>query len=557
MEINITREALNVRKVVCEKKEIINIQGDMIVPDSKPDILNTINTSGNVCIYKKEAIDGKIKIDGNILAYIMYIADNTEEYRVNTSVTADAESDNADDINRNIASGSAMSSKIRVNNIRGLNTNLDFSETINIPELESGMNVDMNPKIKLIECKVINGRKIGIKVTLEISIKIYSKEVVEVVTDLNDNNIQVLSKNMKINSLLGDGTTKTSVKENISIPNTDNLAEILSAEMNLVDKDIKISYNKVLAKSDVEIKIIYLTEEGKICISQSKVPLVGFIDMQNVKEENICETTYVIKNMIIKPNSIEEHSVYIELEVEISCITYEEKEIKMIQDMYCPGQKMSFEKTMVNTIANKQCKKNICNIKEKMNIPEMEHGNIIDVMVMPLINKENKLNNKIIFEGELELNFIFTDQSTVGVNTKKLTIPFEQSIDEIENSNNCVVETALEVNSQEFLNQGGTVSANVDLNFETNAYKNLAIPVINNITIENEENPEDYSVIIYVVKSGDTLWKIAKRFGSTVDDIARVNGMKNPDKINPGEKIYIPQYIARMSREPITALQNV
>ena len=63
MEINITKEAFNVNKVVCEKKEIINVQGDMIVPDSKPDILNTINTSGNACIYKKEVMEGKIKID--------------------------------------------------------------------------------------------------------------------------------------------------------------------------------------------------------------------------------------------------------------------------------------------------------------------------------------------------------------------------------------------------------------------------------------------------------------------------------------------------------------
>lgn len=36
------------------KKELIMVEGDMIVPDSKPDILNTICTSGVVCIYKKK-----------------------------------------------------------------------------------------------------------------------------------------------------------------------------------------------------------------------------------------------------------------------------------------------------------------------------------------------------------------------------------------------------------------------------------------------------------------------------------------------------------------------
>ena len=126
MEINTTKESLNVNKTICEKKEIMNIQGDMIVPDSKPDILSTINTSGNVCIYKKEIMEGKLKIDGNILTYIMYLADS--------------DSESIED------------------NVRGLNTNLDFSENFNIPELSEGMDVDINPKIKMIECKVINGR---------------------------------------------------------------------------------------------------------------------------------------------------------------------------------------------------------------------------------------------------------------------------------------------------------------------------------------------------------------------------------------------------------------
>ena len=519
MEINTTKETLNVNKVICEKREMINIQGDMIVPDSKPDILSTITTSGNACIYKKEVMDGKIRLDGNVLTYIMYLADSNQD------------------------------------NIRGLNTGIDFSETINIPELEMGMNVDVTPIVKFVECKVINGRKIGIKITLEISMKVYLRDSVEIVTDLNDENIQVLSQSMKINSLLGTGETKAFVKENISIPGTDNLAEILSAQICLVDKDIKISYNKILAKSEVEIKMAYLTEDGRICKTQMRLPLVGFIDMPNIQEENICETSYMIRNVIIKPNAIEEHSIYIEIEVEILCMAYEEKEIRIIQDMYCPGQKMEFNKTMVNTITDKQCRKNICNIREKVNIPELEMGTIVDVAINPIINKENRMNGKVMYEGDVELNFIFTDNSAVGVNSRKVTVPFEQTVDGV--AENCKMDTNIEVNSQEFLNQAGVVSSNIDLNFETDAYRTTAIPVIKDITTTQQEDLEDYSVIIYVVKSGDTLWKIAKRFGSTVDDIVRVNGIERPDKLNVGEKIYIPKYVLKRAREPITLSANV
>ena len=248
MDINTTKETLKVNRIVCERKETINVQGDMIVPDSKPDILSTINTTGNVCIYKKDVMEVKVRLDGNILTYIMYLADGEAD------------------------------------NVRGLSTGLDFSETINIPELELGMDVAISTSIKFIECKILNGRKIGIKVTLDVSLKVSSKEEAEIVTDMNNQDIHVLRQLMNVNSIIGEGSTKANVKENISIPSTDNLVEILNAQMCLVDKDIKFSYNKIIAKSEVEIKLVYLTEDGRICVSQNRLPLVGFIDMPDVKE---------------------------------------------------------------------------------------------------------------------------------------------------------------------------------------------------------------------------------------------------------------------------------
>ena len=521
MDINMSKKDLNINKLIAEKKEIINIEGDMIVPDFKPDILNTISSSGNICIYKKDIMDGKLRIDGNVLIYIMYLADESSD------------------------------------NIRGLNTSLDFSESINIPELKSEMNVDLCGIVKSIECKIINGRKIGIKATVELNIKIYSKELINIITNIEDENMQVLSKDIKVNTILGEGTTKAYIKENINIPNTDNLIEILDTQIRLVDKDIKISYNKVLAKSEVEFKIIYLTEDGRIQKIEARFPLVGFIDIQNIKEENVCDITYMIKNIVIKPNPVEEHSIYVELEVEINCIAYEETQIKVIEDMYCPGKKVEFVKNVANTISNKKNKKTICNVREKINEKELDEKDIIDVKISPIINRENKLNGKEFIEGELELNFIFTDRSLASINTKKINIPFEQTIEEIDNAENSKVNTTVEVNAQEFKNQNGYIDSNIDLIIETNKYENSAIPVIDDISVVEEENTQDYSVVIYVVKNGDTLWKIAKRFGSTVDDIARVNGMEKPDRLKVGEKIYIPKFVLKRAKEPIAISANV
>lgn len=53
---------------------------------------------------------------------------------------------------------------------------------------------------------------------------------------------------------------------------------------------------------------------------------------------------------------------------------------------------------------------------------------------------------------------------------------------------------------------------------------------------------QEVSSIIYVVKKGDTLRKIAKLYSVTVDDImaCNVGTIKNADKIQAGDEIYIP-----------------
>ena len=56
MEVELGKEKIWVNKLITRKKEIIFIEEDEIVPDTKPDILNTINVNGNVCVHKKEVM---------------------------------------------------------------------------------------------------------------------------------------------------------------------------------------------------------------------------------------------------------------------------------------------------------------------------------------------------------------------------------------------------------------------------------------------------------------------------------------------------------------------
>jgi FOG: LysM repeat len=46
--------------------------------------------------------------------------------------------------------------------------------------------------------------------------------------------------------------------------------------------------------------------------------------------------------------------------------------------------------------------------------------------------------------------------------------------------------------------------------------------------------------IVYVVKKGDTVYKIAKRYGTTMEAIISANNLRNPDLIYPGQILLIP-----------------
>ena len=47
------------------------------------------------------------------------------------------------------------------------------------------------------------------------------------------------------------------------------------------------------------------------------------------------------------------------------------------------------------------------------------------------------------------------------------------------------------------------------------------------------------SAVYYTVKSGDTLSKIAAKYGTTYQKIATLNGIKNPNKIYAGQKLRV------------------
>ena len=505
MVVETTKEQIVLNQIIGQKKELRTVESDIIVNDIKPDVLNIISTSGIINIYKKEVSDGKVRIDGGINAYIIYLADDEQ--------------------------GST----------RSLNSCMDFTQIIDIDNCREGMMAEENIIIKNFETTVINGRKINVKANIEIGANIYSNEDVEIVTGIKDtSNMKLLNKSQKVISLLGNGTNKIYAKDSIAIDIADDVAEIMKVNFNIIEEEIKVSYNKILSKASAQVEIMYLTEDNRINSVSSKIPVMGVVDILNINENCICDTRNTLKNLVIKPNSTEEHSIYIEAEVELSCMAYEVKEINVIEDLYNLELDVETNKKKIDIITEKRKIQELYTMKENVRVPDLT-GAVYNIAAIPTINKYDIMKGKIVYTGGVNIEILFNQNG--GTNSRIIEIPFSYEMNSESINSGSILESRIIAKQIDAVVKDGNVELMIGLQIDLNLSMKSNLDIIKEINMEEKQNCNTYSMTIYFVKPGDTLWKIAKMFRSTVEDIAEVNEIEDVNKINVGEQLYIPKGI--------------
>ena len=511
MSIEVLQDNLCVNRLIEGKKKEIKLESSIIVPDIKPDIVKPIDLSGNICIYKKEMINGKIKIDGTIDSNIIYLADSGEE------------------------------------TIRGLNSNIDFSEFLDVESKVEEADIDVNIVLKNMECDVLNGRKINLKAIIEVNVRLYSNNGVSILKEIKGiKRIQKLNKIVQLNSMVGKNSTNANAKENIILNPEEKIMEILKKEVKIINKDFKISYNKIVAKAELSVKILYLTEEGKISYVEKVIPIMGFIDMENITEENICELKYCIKNILIKLNNTEENSIYLEVETEISCYSYQTKDIELIQDVFTPFSNIEYKQKTIKAMVGLQNISDNYVMKEQITNSEISNGRIYNISTRANINSIKILGNKAIYEGETIVNILYESIETTHIDKKEFKFPINYEINILDGMKEENLDIIIDVEKCDIVTENENINLNIGLNINTKMFKTIELNIIDELEETELEEKEEHSIIIYFVKPGDTLWNIAKRYKSTVENIKQMNNIEDEDKIEVNQQLFIPRYVEKV-----------
>ena len=293
----------------------------------------------------------------------------------------------------------------------------------------------------------------------------------------------------------------------------------------------KISYNKVLAKADAEVKIIFLTEDNKIGVTQTEIPVMSFIDINNITDNDVCDVNYSIRNMLFKVNAKEMHSIACQIDFEVGCEAYQTRSLEIIEDMYGVKNNIDFTRRDIQVqIAKSEVTQNV-NMNEKVLIEDVL--NILDVNHRINVISTTKSGNYFNYECELKLEFYYEADNRNGLNVKNVDLPFMVKFEGEERN--------LEFN---ITNKKFTISnENVDCDIEILAKEVDSslkkITIMDNIEITPQEEESDYKMFMYFVKPGDSIWKIAKKFKVPMCDIAKINNIEDMSKIDVGQRLYI------------------
>ena len=148
-------------------------------------------------------------------------------------------------------------------------------------------------------------------------------------------------------------------------------------------------------------------------------------------------------------------------------------------------------------------------------------------------------NNDIKINGIAKLNLITQDKDTGELESKTIDIMVDQIFpmeDTWKNSNINITTKDIRLNVTQ---NGNNVDIKVTIYVNINVENIIGISSIQKI----EDVPIDLknisSINIYVVKPGDSIWKIAKKYKTSMENIIKTNKLENPDLIDVGQKILV------------------
>ena len=142
-------------------------------------------------------------------------------------------------------------------------------------------------------------------------------------------------------------------------------------------------------------------------------------------------------------------------------------------------------------------------------------------------------------EGNAKISLLTQNIENNEIDTKNIDVLINQKYDlsDINKDSNVYVDVIGE--NLSVMQNGTDIEVVLSLDVNTNIEDMTQMSIIDKIEDMALDLSNLDSINLYVVKPGDTLWKIAKKYKTSVDKIVKINNIENPAEIDVGQKILV------------------
>lgn len=521
-QIDVIKESIQYEQLLKEVTTNQILKGEYLIRDSHPDMKEILGVEAKATITSKEILGDKVMIEGQLNYTVFYQP--------------------KDDVSEGVIS----------NKIHSVEFTEKFANYLDIDSDKHKLICEVESEVEHIEATWMNERKVGIDGILTFKWEIYENGEFEYVKDIQGKeDIQILKNDEFVNSIKGEKNIeligKSMIKVTMDKPEID---EILKCSMNLHKKEVKLGEDKVYIGCYCNVEILYVGKENKeLVVLQDDVYLSKEEEIVGISNGMMSNMILDISNYecsVITDDLGENRIVNLEFLLKGNIKVYAKEVLNLIKDVYSPSMsiEISSKENEIGIIHGMNSTEIVVKDNLYLQNEEAKLEQVISVSGVVYVTDKVVENDKVRVEGVVKPTILYKASSEDGGYYYDMLveeIPYTTTLElnGAKENMNAIVKAYLE--SIEVSVEGNSIAIKANVGIWTKVSykvnKDIIIDILEGLSDNKEKKA---SISIYVVGSGDTLWDLAKKYGTTIEELLKLNDIDDADVLNIGDKLIIP-----------------
>lgn len=499
-----------------DKNVQITIDQDMNVPDTKPDVEKIVDSRGEVHVDEIEVLTDRLRIRGVFLVQILYISTEKEQ------------------------------------KIASMEHEFALEEFMNAEGTQPTDTARVTVDMEDLTISVINSRKCGVRSVLFFHVHIFESKFVECsVGAEKKDRVQCLYKSEPMTEVILCKKDIQRIRADVALPaGKPNIREILWNSMQLRDVDVRMMEGKLLIRGELFLFVLYQSEEEQDPVQYYdwEIPFSNELECADSQENLIGNISVLLgtHQSLVKPDADgEPRNVEADAVLELDLRACREFQMPILKDMYANDRRLRLKTRPVsfeNLIFQNNAKTKISHRVPSDGSP---------YKLLQILNVEGNVRIEdfrfeekgIATEGLIFCKVLYiSGDDGAPVQSREIVIPFEYMVETqmMPPSARCEIRGVLEQIGG-YVVDGDQLEIRAVAGIYVTGYVRADMEMIDDAEEEpfdDEELAHIPSMTGYVVAAGDTLWDIAKRYGTTTDKIRQYNDNAE-DPLEPGRKLFL------------------